>query len=357
MHMLLNKRVLAVLVVVIVSIVALRSSEAPQSTPSNPRGAVRSGELRIPVRGVVVVPRPFENKIHATGNVLAAEEVELRSEASGKVTGISFKEGTHVGKGDLLVKINDAELKAQLRKTASRKKLLEEKEARQRTLREGNLISQEQYDEVKNDLNGIVSEEELLAAQILKTEIRAPFDGVVGLRYVSEGSYITPATPVARMQDIRSIKIEFSIPEKYAGVVQKGTKIRFGVEGTSRQHEGTVYAVEPKIDPGTRTLRLRALARNEKESVLPGSFAKIEIHLKRMEDAVLIPTHAVIPDVDGQKVFVAKNGVAMLTKVDTGLRMEEQIHIVNGLQANDTLITTGLLQLRSGMPVNVTVDR
>lgn len=354
-----NKRIsiIAVLVVVLASILVLSSSEAPKKKEQAARSESRSGVMRTPVRGVVITPRSLDNKIFATGNIIAMEEVELRSEVSGKVIKIAFKEGSHVKKGDLLVKINDSELKAQLEKAQSKSKLVEEKEFRQRQLRERSLISQEVYDEVKNELNSIRADMELLHAQLQKTEIRASYNGVVGLRYVSEGSYISPQTLIARLQDIGSVKIDFSIPEKYAPMVQKGNKVRFSVEGSSKQHEGTVYAIEPKIDPVTRTLRLRALARNEREAILPGSFAKVELILKREQDAVLVPTFAVIPDIEGQKVFVAKNGIATLVKIETGIRTEEQIHVMRGLQANDTVIVTGLLQLKPGSPVAVTVDK
>ena len=341
----------------IVLILVLTRSQ-PQERQQRPSSSnPRSGEVRIPVRGLVVTPQPLDNKIVATGNILATEEVELRSEVSGKVTQILFKEGSHVNKGDLLVKINDSELKAQLQKAESREKLLEEKESRQRRLREVNAISQEQYDEVLNDLTGVKAEVGLLNAQVQKTEIRAPFGGVVGLRFISEGSYIDPSTLIARMQDLSSVKIDFSIPEKYAAMTQRGNKIRFTLEGSSKINEGTIYAVEPKIDPVTRTLRLRALARNEREVIVPGSFAKIELLLKRQDDAVLIPTYALIPDLQGQSVYVAKNGRAALVPVETGIRTEDRIQILRGLGMNDTVVTTGLLQLRPGIAVAVTLEK
>lgn len=359
MHRLKNRKVLLVITiaVVVILIIIFTSSGSQDRSERSTRANSRAGETTMPVRGMVIVPRPLDNKIVATGNVLAMEEVELRSEASGKVTQVLFKEGSHVSKGDLLVKINDSDLQAQFRKAQSQRKLLEEKEGRQRRLREVNAISQEQYDEIQNDLAGVRAEIDLLSAQIQKTEVRAPFSGVIGLRFISEGAYVDPAILMARLQDVSSVKIDFSIPEKYAAMVGKGDKVRFTLEGSSRQHEGTIYAVEPKIDPMTRSLRLRAIAPNEKETILPGSFAKIDVLLGRQQDAVLVPTYAVIPDLQGQKVFVAKNGRATLVDVETGMRMEEQIHIVKGLAANDTLLTTGLLQLRPGVAVSVTLDR
>jgi membrane fusion protein (multidrug efflux system) len=334
----------------------LNSNTSAANRPSGRGMSDRATQLRIPVKGIILTPKPVDNKIFATGNILAAEEVELRSEVSGKVTAIRFKEGSHVRKGDLLVKINDSELRAQLQKTESKRQFLRDKEVRQKKLRSINAISEEQYAEGQNELTAISAEEQLTKAQIEKTEIRAPFDGVVGLRFISEGGYLTPAMVVARIQDIRSVKLDFSIPEKYAPMVEVGTTVTFTVEGSSLTNSGSVFAVEPKIDPVTRTLRLRALARNEKEVVLPGSFAKISLILSRVDNAVLIPSQAVIPDLAGQKVFLARNGAAVSAPIETGIRTEGMVHVLKGIAVNDTLITTGLLQLRDGSKITLTLQ-
>lgn len=353
-----KKTLLTILAIIVVVVIALVKPSAQQGARGRQGGqGPRSGAMTMSVRGIVVGLSALDNTIEITGSVLANEEVELRSEAAGKVTGIFFKEGSRVKKGDLLVKINDADLQAQLQKAESQKRLLADKEARQKKLRESNSISQEQYDEALNSLNGVTAEISLLMAQVQKTEIRAPFDGTVGIRFISEGSYITPSTLVARMQDIKNVKVDFSVPEKYVGSIQKGNKVLFTIEGSSNQYEGTVYAIESKIDPLSRTLRIRAIARNDRETLVPGSFARVGVMLNRQKAAILVPTQSVIPDAEGQKVFVVRNGVAELSPVETGMRTEERIQVVKGLSPNDTLLTTGLLQLRSGIRVNVTIDQ
>ncbi|OGU31855.1 MAG: hypothetical protein A2X67_04645 [Ignavibacteria bacterium GWA2_55_11] len=348
----------AVVVVLAVVVLALTrtSSPEPQRGGGGSRPADRGAAMRLPVDGIVLQPQVLDNKVYSTGNIMAAEEVELRSEVSGKITQISFREGSHVAKGDLLVKINDSELRAQLQRAMSQKTLVEEKEFRQRKLREINAISQEQYDETRTALAAVTADMSLLKAQLLKTEIRAPFEGIVGLRFVSEGSYVTPTTLVARMQDIRSVKIDFAIPEKYASKVAKGNNVRFSVEGLGEQFTGHIYAIEPKIDPSTRTLRLRATAVNQKERILPGSFTKVEVLLNEEKSALLVPTHALIPELGGQTVFVSRGGLAHVVKVETGIRTEGMVQILGGLQPLDTLITTGLLQLRHGSPVTVRLE-
>ncbi len=319
-------------------------------------GASRAGGMRLPVVGLVVTPKPFDNTIVASGTILASEEVELRSEVSGKVVSLPFREGARVKEGDLLVKINDADLRAQLLRARSRLELAKQREERQRKLREINGVSADQYDEARNELTAAGAEVALLEAQVQKTEVRAPFDGVIGIRFISEGSYISSATLVARLQDVSFVKVDFSVPEKYAPHVKVGMEITYTIEGTSEVFRGTVYAIEPKIDPATRSLRVRARSANEAGRILPGSYTKVRLVLNRLNDAILIPSQALMPDLDGQKVFLARDGFARIVRVETGTRTEDLVQIVSGIRAADTVLTTGLLQLREGAPIQVTVQ-
>ena len=312
--------------------------------------------MRLPVVGIVIEPRPFDNAIQATGSILASEEVELRSEVAGKVISLPFTEGSKVKKGDLLVKINDEDLRAQLMRTKSRLELITQRVERQRKLREINGVSDEQYEEARNELTSVRAELALLQAQLNKTEVRAPFNGVVGLRYVSEGSYISSTTLVARLQDVSFVKVDFSVPEKYAPEVRVGMDVAFTVEGTSDPFRGVVYAIEPKIDPSTRSLRVRARASNESGRILPGSYTKVVLVLKRQQNAILVPSQALMPDRDGQKIYVVKDGLARLIPVEAGMRTENQVQVTSGLSGRDTVLTTGLLQLRDGTPVQVRIQ-
>jgi membrane fusion protein, multidrug efflux system len=170
---------------------------------------------------------------------------------------------------------------------------------------------------------------------------------------VSAGSYVSPSSQIAFMQDIDPVKIEFSVPEKYAGQVKAGNKIQFTINGVAKQYQGIVYAVEPRIDLATRSLRIRATSPNPDRELLPGAFAKVQLTLNTIDDAVMIPTEALIPELQGQKVFLYKNGVAKSFPVETGIRTERKIQITKGVQVNDSLIITGLLQLKDSMQVNV----
>ncbi len=285
--------------------------------------------------------------------MLANEEVELKSEVSGRVTKILFKEGGFVKKGDLLVKINDSELQAQLEKAKYVLKLSEEKEYRQRNLLKREAISQEEYDSALNELNVNKAQVDLIKAQIDKTEIVAPFSGKIGLRHISIGSYITPTTIIASLQNIDPIKIEFSIPEKYAGSVEVGDKVNFNIVGSEETFTGKVYAIEPKIDNVTRTLSIRALCSNTSGKLLPGGYADVKLILKDISNALMVPTEAIIPILKGQKLFLYKNGVVTDPIVQTGIRTDTTVQITDGLAPYDTVITSGILQLRPGAPVKI----
>ncbi|NGP77250.1 efflux RND transporter periplasmic adaptor subunit [Balneolaceae bacterium YR4-1] len=305
------------------------------------------------VDAVMVEPTRVQDKIFSTGSILANEEVELRSEVSGKITDIYLDEGKMVDKNQLLIKINDSELQAQLQRAQYRLNLASERERRQQQLLEKGGISQEDYDATLNEVNVLKSEVQLIRAQIDKTEIRAPFRGRVGLKYVSDGSYISPTTRIASLQNINPVKLDFSVPERYVNRVRVGDDISFTVQGTEGAFDGEIYAIEPKIDSQTRTLQLRALSDNDEGLLVPGAFADIELILETIDDALMIPTISLIPELQGQKVYLFKNGSVAEQRVETGLRTAERVRIVDGIQPGDTVLTTGLLQVRQGMPVRI----
>ncbi|HXF48895.1 MAG TPA: efflux RND transporter periplasmic adaptor subunit [Verrucomicrobiae bacterium] len=313
-------------------------------------GGGGGGELS--VRSVVVSPRPLEEVVRSIGTLSANEEVELRSERSGKIQKIYFREGGAVKAGDLLVKIDDSELSAQLARAEQRRKLAEQLEERQKVLLEKGGVSREEYDRILTELNTLKAEEQLIRVQVEKTEIKAPFDGIIGLRYASEGSYVTSSDRLATLQDLGSLKIDFSIPEKYARQVKPGDKILFTIAGAERQFAGTVFAVEPKVDPATRTLPVRARASNVNRALMPGGFANVELVL-RQERAIMVPAGAVIPDIKGHKVFLYKGGKAEAREVQVGLRTADEVEIAAGISPGDTVLTSGLLQLRPGAAVRL----
>jgi len=313
----------------------------------------QGGGQSLSVDAFVIKPSQLDNKLNVTGSVLPNESLELKSEVSGKIISISFREGKQVKKGDLLIQTNDDEIVAQLEKQKYNRKLNEDNEFRQRKLLEKDAISQEEYDNALNRLNTTGADIQLLETQLAKTRIRAPFDGVIGLRFVSEGAYISPNTVIATLYNISPAKIDFAIPGRYSTQVSPGKKIRFTIESDLKIYEGEVYAIEPRIDPDTRTLKIRALADNKRGNLLPGQFVKVELILQSTNNAILIPTESVIPEQNGKKVFVLENGKATEVRIETGIRTENSLEVLSGLKLGDTLLTTGILQLRPGIGIKI----
>lgn len=307
----------------------------------------------VPVTARVLRPNRLENSITSTGNVLANEDVEIRSEVQGKIVRIAFKEGTRAKKGELLVKIDDSELRAKAVQADARRKLAEDNEYRMRKQLEIQAVSQKDYDQSASELALAKGDVQLLQAQIAKTELRAPFSGVLGLKLVSEGAYVSPNTLITTLQEIDPVKIDFTVPGKYFGYVKAGLPIRFIIQGSDTRFQGKVYAVEPRIDPESRTLRLRALCPNADGRIPPGSFATIEVTLQTVESALTVPTEALSADARGSKVFLFRGGKAEPRPVQAGLRTDTTVQILNGLAAGDTVITSGVVQIRPGAPVSL----
>jgi len=307
----------------------------------------------IGVEAVVVQPRSLENRIWTTGTVLANEEVELKSEVSGRVTAIRFDEGSRITRGLIMVKLDDSELKAQLKKLSVQEEYAKHDSSRQAQLMEVSATTQEVYDMAMSRLKTIQADKEVVMVQIDKTEIRAPFNGILGLRNISQGSYITPATIITDIQEIDPIKLEFKIPEKYANYIKPGMVVSFTVASSTQNFKAQVYAVEPKIDFNTRTVTVRAKSSNLGYELFPGGFADIAITLEKMDQALVVPSNAVVPDLNGQIIFIYRNGKVRQVGVEIGVRTERTIQITEGLNPMDTVIVTGLLQVKDGLPVQI----
>jgi len=313
--------------------------------------AVEQPRLRVAVHRVA--PVELAERLATIGTVRANEEVEIVSEISGKIAAISFDEGSRVDEGQLLLKIDDSELRAERQRALYRVELAERAEARQQQLLDDGVISSETYDVALGELNVLRSELQLIEAQLLKTEIRAPFGGVIGLRWVSPGSYLSSQTRIAELHDLDPVKLDFSVPERYAALMKIGDEINFTVEGIDRVFSGTVFAIEPSIDAASRSLRMRARCPNGDGALLPGTFANVNLAVRSAADALTVPAIAVVPELGGKKVFVYRDGVAEPVPVTTGIRNEREVQITGGLAEGDLVITSGLLQLQPGLEVEL----
>lgn len=351
------KKQIKTIIIVLIVLVLLLLIFLPKITSSDQNdsgGMSDPRRMQIPVNAHIVSYEKLNEMVYTTGSILANEEVELRSEISGKITQILFKEGSYVKKGDLLVKINDSELQAQLRKAESKVKLVEDREERQRQLAQGQMISQEDYESTLNDLEASKAEYDLIQAQIDKTEIRAPFSGIIGLRGVSEGSFVTTTTKIATLQNLANLKVDFAIPQKYAEHVSVGEEVTFKLSSSDFQYKARIYAIEPTIDPSTRTLKLRAICSASYKSLFPGAFVNVKLKLKETDNAILIPTVAIVPELKGQSVYLYKDGTVISLNVDLGIREENAVQVISGLAEGDTVITSGILQIRPGAKVQIT---
>ena len=305
--------------------------------------------------GMVVKYETFDNNLSLSGSIEANEQVEIRSEVSGIVEGIYFQEGSNVSKGQVLFKVNDIELRAQLRQTKTREGLAFENERRAKLLLQKEAISQEEYDVARADFKSAQAQSQLIQAQIAKTAVRAPFSGKIGLRSISPGTYITPMILVAKLVNIGKLKITFSIPEKYASQVKTNTLLTFKVAGSDIKYSAKVYAIDPEIAIATRTLQVRAIAENKDGKLLPGTFADVELPLDIIKDAIVIPTEAIIPIQSGKKVFVTVNGLAKELMIETATRTETSVLVLSGLKVGDTVITNGVMSLKNDDKVKVTI--
>src|ERR1035437_10216498 len=345
-----NKFLIVIIVLVVVlALIKIFFLSPKQDLAGGPQNNKKPIAL---VRVVTVKSANVQNTIILSANILANEEVNLKPEAGGKIIELLITEGSKVQKGQLLVKTNDANLQAQLKKMIVQQKLATEKEQRLKQLLSIKGISQDEYDSALSALNAASADVELLKAQIQDTEIRAPFDGTVGLKNVSLGSYVSPADIIASVQQLNPLKIDFTVPQKNASQVHIGDTVFISMEGNAKKIIGKIYAFDPKIDANSRSLRVRALINNSKNEIFPGSYAQVSLVLKS-ENSVVIPSMAVIPDLRGQKTYVIHNGKADLVFIETGVRTDSTIEVIKGLNSGDTVVTEGIMGLKPGMQVKI----
>jgi membrane fusion protein (multidrug efflux system) len=345
--------VFAILIIGFGAFIAYRIAEN-KSKSQDPKGKGDKGKA-MTVSGIVAKTQTFDNNLSLSGSIEANEQVEIRSEVSGIVEGIYFKEGTNVAKGQILFKVNHDELRAQLMQAKTKQNLASENQRRAKLLLQKEAISQEEFDISNADFRSAQSQSQLIQAQINKTKTKAPFSGKIGLRSISPGTYITPTVLVANLVNISKLKITFSIPEKYATQVKINSNLTFTVSNSDTKYTAKVYAIEPEVDTNTRTLQIRALAENKNGALLPGSYANVEFPLDKIKDAIVVPTEAIIPVQNGKKVFISKNGKAQEIRIETATRTDASVIVLSGLKAGDTIITAGVMSLKNDTPVKVII--
>jgi len=293
-----------------------------------------------------------DNTIYASGTIESNEEVELKSEVSGRLVKLDIREGAFVRKGHLIAKLNDDDLVAQMKRLQFEEELADQTEARQRKLLDIDAISKEEYDLAMNKVNTLSADKELLEVQLEKTEVRAPFNGHIGFKNISEGAYITPSVVMATLVQTNPVKIDFSIPEKYTNRVNVGLPISFEVDGTDDKFPAKVIAIDPRVDEELRTLKLRAKADNSLGMLKPGMFVRVNLPLESTE-SIMVPTEAIVPVLKGKVVYVMQEGKAREVEIRTGLRTEKAVQVIEGLEIGDSIIVSALMSLKNDLPVAV----
>jgi membrane fusion protein (multidrug efflux system) len=322
-----------------------------------PKEAGNRQSKALNVRAVVLSQQGLTDGIFVSGSLVPDEEVNLSFESSGKITDIFFKEGTHVEKGELLAKINDAPLQADLRKKQAQVKLMQDRLYRAKALLEKEAVSKEAFQEAEANLAALEAEIEGVEAQIEQTELRAPFSGIIGLRQVSVGAYATTTTEVATLTKTAPLKVEFNVPERYAGMLPEGTELTFTAEGDLTTRNAKVYASDSRVDPETRTFAIRAIYPNADGKLIPGRYVNVNLVTQRFDNTLAVPSEAIVSEMGIDKVFVCKNGKAQPVEIAKGLRTDAMVQVLRGLVPGDTVITSGTMQLRSGQKVVVSVQQ
>ncbi|MFL5773696.1 MAG: efflux RND transporter periplasmic adaptor subunit [Flavisolibacter sp.] len=325
------------------------SSKRKQEAAQQQKG----GQKRPPLRAdaFIVQTKVLADQLEIPGSLVANQTTEIHPEVSGRITGIYFREGVVVGKGTLLVKLNDADLQAQKRKLLVQLQVAKQNENRSEQLLKIQGISRQDYETQVLQVSNVNADLAVIQTQIEKTNIRAPFSGKIGLRMVSVGAFVSPTTTVSTISQLDQMRIDFTVPEKYSREITNGQYVNFKTESSDRAYTARVMATESNITQDTRTLMVRAVVQGNSAGLVPGSFAKVTLNFEPDRNAIVIPTQAVIPQARGKKVYVFNNGKAKIVDVTTGIRDSSNVQITSGLKAGDTILITGLLAVKPDGPV------
>ena len=340
---------LAIIVVITGSLFSCQSTTKEES--KKPAGKPAAPPAR--VDGYIVSTKTLSQDIEVPGSLAPYEETEIHPEVSGRVAAIYFKEGANIGQGGGLVKLYDGDLQAQLQKLQVQLKVAEETVKRYDALLKINGVSQQEYDLYQLSVNNIRADMNIIRTSISKTSVKAPFSGKLGLRMISMGAYITPASIITTLRKVSQLKLEFTVPEKYSVAMRPGGSVNFTVDNSDKNYAAKIIATENNITEDTRSLKVRAVVEKADPSLIAGTFAKVQIQLGENNEALMIPTQAIIPQARDKKVMMIKNGLASMVTVVTGTRDSAMVEITSGLKVGDTVLITGILTTKPGAKVQL----
>lgn len=322
----------------------------------------RTGGTRAPgtpsvvrAEGLVTTPAAIRETARTVGTLAANESIDVVAEISRRLVAVHVAEGATVAAGDLLFELDDADLRASLAELEARRELSAKTVERQRVLieRDRKALSQQAFDQARADLRVAEAQIQAVRVTLSKTKIRAPFAGRIGIRRVSEGAWVTPETRLTTLQDTSRMKIDFTLPERYAPAIEPGRSFTFRLAGRPETFEGRVLAIEPRIDADTRSLLVRGQSANESGALIPGGFATVEVPLEAISGGVSVPAEALIPSAEGHGVYVFRDGKAELRAVEIGVRTASSVQILSGVEAGETVLTSNLLRIGPGTAVEL----
>ncbi len=326
---------------------ACNSNDKKPAPPKNDANKI------VKVDGYIVAPQLLSQNIEVPGSLAAYEEVELHPEVSGRITGLYFKEGSHVSQGTVLLKIYDGDLQAQLQKLQIQLKTAEQTAERYSALLKINGVSQQEYDLNVLAVNNIKADINIVKTNIAKTSLRAPFSGKLGISTLTNGAYVSPATLISSLRNLSKLKLEFTVPEKYGPKMKVGSLVQFSLENSVNVYPAFVTATENTISAETRSLKVIAVVNKVTPELLAGAFAKVKIPLSQDDAALMIPSQAIIPQARNKKVIAVRNGLASMETVVTGIRDSAMVEITSGLKVGDTVLISGLLSTKPGSKVQL----
>ena len=335
--------------------IADKKGSESKSGISKPGAGKPGGGIGGPQRvdGFIVKTTTLNESIDMSGTLLPYEETEIHPEVAGRVTMLNIKEGSFISRGTVLARLFDVDLQAQLHKLQVQLQLARKTEDRQVQLLKIGGISQADYDLSVLSINSIMADMSVLQANISKTIIRAPFNGRIGFKNISIGAFITPTTVITTIRAVNQLKLEFSVPEKYGSKVSTGQYISFSIEGVPKKYAAKVIATESTISQDSRSLKVRALVDHVDKFLTAGSFAKVTFNLGDNNQAIMIPSQAIIPGARDKKVVVDRGGTAQFQIVKTGTRDSANIQVTEGLVVGDTIVISGLLTLKPGAKIQL----
>ncbi len=322
------------------------------SCKGKPEPAKQKDAPPVVVDVIIASPQGISNTVEANGSVVANEYVELHPEVSGRLTYLNVAEGHAVAQGTVIARINDADLQAQLSKSRVQLDLAQKTADRYQKLLAVNGLNQADYDNVLNQVNSLKADMQYTQTLIDKTVIKAPFSGVLGLRQVSPGAYVTSANIIVTIQQVSKVKIDFTLPEEFSDLIKKGQLVDVEVDAANqRRKKAIIIATEPQVNQATRNLKIRALL--QEGTANPGAFVKVFIDAGGNKKAVMVPTNSIIPDDKNSQVILVKSGKASFVNVKTGIRENSNVEIVEGIQPGDSIVVTGVLFARPKAPLKV----